>query len=181
LAYQAQCLGTCSIRFRLRRAELGVVVLVQDGRFDLSFDQSLRADVSITGNVADLLAMAKTQREGTALAAGKVDIEGDLAVAQQVQSMLATMSFDLEGMLAEFTGDVFARMIGRGARGGMAWIREAHRVLEGDLSEYLRYETRLLPSAPEIESFVHESATLANDVERLRARALRIARSRTRT
>jgi len=179
LAYRVHSLGTCSIRFRLRRADAGVVAFVAGGALQLSLDQSVVADVSLTGDLADFLAMARMQRDGTPLAAGKVDIQGDLATAQQIQSLLANSSIDLEGLLAEVTGDVFARMVGRGIRGGVAWMRETHRLLELDLSEYLRFEARLLPSASEIESFVQDSGALASDVERLHARVMRIARART--
>ena len=176
-AYRVAQLGECSIAFRLKRTGYTVMARVAHGAVSLSSDPA-RADVTITGSPADFLAMAKTQRDGTPLAAGKVDIEGDLATAQQIQALMANMSIDFEGLLAARTGDVFARQVGRGVRAGIGWVRHAHAALERDLSEYLRFELGLLPVREDIEVFVSECASLAEDVDRLRARVQRIARNR---
>ena len=176
-AYRVAELGECSIAFRLKRTGTTVMARVAHGAVSLSSDPE-RADVTITGSPADFLAMAKTRRDGSPLAAGKVDIEGDLATAQQIQALMADMSIDFEGLLAERTGDVFARQVGRGVRAGIDWMRQSHATLERDLSEYLRFELGLLPVREDIETFVSECAALAEDVDRLRARVQRIARKR---
>jgi ubiquinone biosynthesis protein UbiJ len=176
-AYRVAELGECSIAFRLKRSGYTVLARVTHGAVSLSSDTD-RADVTITGAPADFLAMAKTQRDGSALAAGKVDIEGDLATAQQIQALMADMSIDFEGLLAQRTGDVFARQVGRGVRAGIGWVRYAHAALERDLSEYLRFEVGLLPVREDIETFVSECAAVAGDVDRLRARVQRILRKR---
>jgi ubiquinone biosynthesis protein UbiJ len=180
LAYRVAALDRSSICFKLRRGDFAVLARVEGGVISLSADQSVAADVTIIGGFADFLAMVKTQREGTALAAGKLEIQGDLATAQQIQTLLASASIDIEGLLGEVTGDVFARFVGRGVRGGFKWMLDAHDVAERDISEYLQFESRLLPTSPEIDGFVRDCAALAGDVERLHARVIRVIRSRAR-
>ena len=170
-------LGECSIAFRLKRPGVAVMAHVAHGAVSVSGNGG-RADVTITGSPADFLAMAKTQREGSVLAAGKVEIEGDLATAQKIQALLADMSIDFEALLAERTGDIFARQLGRGVRAGIGWVRNAHAALERDVSEYLRYELGLLPVREDIETFVRDCATVAEDVDRLGAKVQRIVRNR---
>lgn len=177
IAYRIAELGDCSIAFRLKRSGYTVLARVAEGGVSLSGEPA-RADVTITGTPADFLAMAKTQRDGSALAAGRVEIEGDLAIAQQIQALMADTSIDFEGLLAARTGDVFARQVGRGVRAGIGWARNAHATLERDLSEYLRFELGLLPLREDIETFVSECAEVAGDVDRLRARVQRILRQR---
>ncbi len=176
-AYRIAQLGDCSIAFRLKRSGYTVLARVTQGSVSLATDAAY-ADVTITGTPADFLAMAKTQRDGSALAAGRVEIEGDLAIAQQIQALLADSSIDFEGLLAARTGDVVARQLGRGVRAGIGWARNAHAAIERDLSEYLRFELELLPRREDIETFVSECAEVAGDVDRLRARLQRISRQR---
>ena len=176
-AYRIAELGECSIAFRLKRSGYTVMARVAHGEVTLAGEPA-RADVTITGSPADFLAMAKTRRDGGTLAAGRVDIEGDLAIAQQIQTLMADTSIDFEGLLAARTGDVFARQVGRGVRAGIVWARHAHATIERDLSDYLRFELGLLPVREDIEAFVSECASVASDVDRLHARVQRIIRRR---
>lgn len=176
--YRLTLLGTCSVAFKLRGAQAALIVNVRDGQLSLSTDSGVRPDVQLEGGIGDFMAMAKTQRDGTALAAGKIDIQGDLATAQQIQSLIAQASFEGEEMIAQLTGDVLARQIGRVFRGGVGWARESTKVLENDIGEYLLYESRLLPTQREIEQFVQDGAVIAAAVERLHARVTRIRRKR---
>jgi len=171
-AYRLAEMGQCSIAFCLRRSDYTIVANINDGAVSLSHD-CVDADVTIRGGPADFAAMARTQRDGTALAAGKVDIEGDLAIAQQVQALMADMSIDFEALLARRTGDIVARQIGRGVRAGAQWLRQSHAVIERDVGEFLRHESRLIPAREEVERFIAERAALGEDVDRLEARIKR--------
>jgi len=171
-------LGSCSIAFRLRGADHAVIVNVRDGELALTQDIGVKSDVQIEGGFADFVAMAQTQRDGTTLAAGKIEIQGDLATAQQIQTLIAEASFDWEEMIARQTGDIFARQFARGLRGASRWAAATRAVLERDISEYLRHELRLLPTATEIERLVEDGAALVADVDRLGARFARMRRKR---
>ncbi len=173
-------LGNCSIAFKLRGTEAAILVTVNAGVVSLSRSRGGRPDVQIEGGVGDFIAMAKTQRDGTTLAAGKVEIQGDLATAQLIQDVISEASFDLEELIAERTGDVVARQIGRGVRGGIGWARATRAVLERDIGEYLLYEQRMVPTEREVEHFVQDGAAIAAGVERLNARISRIQRKRER-
>lgn len=174
-------LGNCSIAFKLRGTDARILVTILNGDLSLSSDLDTKPDVQIEGGLTDFIAMARTQRDGTNLAAGKVEIQGDLATAQLIQTVIAEAAFDWEELIAIRTGDVLARQIGRGVRGGIRWVRATGKILERDVSEYLLYEQRLLPTDREIEKFVQEGAAIVAGVERLQARISRIQRSRGQT
>ena len=152
---------------------------VHAGEVRLAGDTAAEPDVTITGGIADFMQMARSQRDGTPHAAGQVDIQGDLASAQQVQALLADTTIDFEAMLAVVTGDVAARQVGRGLRAGLGWYQNAQRVIEQDVGEYLRYEARMLPDHDTIEAFVRERTALGEDVDRLAARIERLKRRRS--
>jgi len=179
--YRLLELGNCSIAFKLRGTEAAILVTVNAGVVFLSRGHRSKPDVQIEGGIGDFIAMAKTQRDGTTLAAGQVEIQGDLATAQLIQNVIAEASFDLEEIIAERTGDVVARQIGRGVRGGIGWARATKAVLERDIGEYLLYEQRMVPTEREIEHFVQDGAAMAAGVERLNARISRIRRKRERS
>lgn len=176
--YRLAELGDCTVAFKLRGADTAVIVDIRDTELSLSTNRAGEPDVRIEGGFADFVAMARTQRDGTALPAGKVEIQGDLATAQQIQSLIAEASIDWEEALAQWIGDIPARQFGRLLRGGFDWARRTGEALERDVGEYLLYELRLLPTQREIEQFVQDGADLAAGVERLQARAERIRRKR---
>ena len=176
--YRIAELGDCSIAFQLRGANARILVTISNGELSLSSNLETKPDVRIEGGLTDFIAMARTQRDGTTLAAGKVEIQGDLATAQQIQTVIAEAAFDWEELIASRTGDVLARQIGRGVRGGISWVLASGKILERDVSEYLHYEQRLLPTDREIEHFVQEGTAIAAGVERLQARISRIQRRR---
>jgi len=134
--------------------------------------------VKVSGRLADFLAYARASRRGDSLGAGRIEIAGDLAIAQQVQSLLAELTIDWEELLSRGIGDVPAHQVGRAARAVFALGKQAFAKLERDTADYLKHESRLVPSRQELEQFGRAVFTLADDVDRLEARIKRL-RERT--
>jgi ubiquinone biosynthesis accessory factor UbiJ len=61
--------------------------------------------VKVSGRIADFIAYARASRRGDSLGAGRIEIAGDLAVAQQVQALLADLKIDWEELLSHAIGD----------------------------------------------------------------------------
>lgn len=136
--------------------------------------------VRVSGRMADFIAYARASRRGDSLGAGRIEISGDLAVAQQVQALLAELSIDWEEVLAGTIGDVPAHTLGRLARALGGWGEAALRRLERDAADYLKHESRLVVQRREVEDLGRAVFALADDVERLAARVQRL-RERRRT
>jgi ubiquinone biosynthesis accessory factor UbiJ len=130
--------------------------------------------VKVSGRVADFIAYARASRRGDSLGAGRIEIAGDLAIAQQVQALLAELKIDWEELLSHTIGDVPAHQAGRAVRAAFALGREALAKLERDAADYLKHESQLLPRHQELEQFGRGVVTLAEDVERLEARLQRV-------
>lgn len=129
--------------------------------------------VKVSGRVADFLAYARASRRGDSLGAGRIEIAGDLAIAQQVQALLAELSIDWEELLSRTIGDVPAHQVGRAARALFALGKQALAKFERDTADYLKHESRLVVSRLELEQFGRAVFSLADDIERLEARIKR--------
>lgn len=160
--------------FRLRVDECRLVFDAADA------DAAKPVDVAIRGRPADFVALAQASKRGESLAAGRLEITGDLAVAQEVQGLLRELDIDAEQWLSVYVGDVAAHRIGRAARAaGGAGQRGLDR-LQKDLEAWLKHETRAVPQRHELEQFSRETLALSDDADRLAARVRRLREGRGR-
>lgn len=162
----------------VRIARLGwrVCVAVEAEGLVLATSSMRPADVVLEGGLGDLLAMGRARQRGESVPAGRVRLEGDLAVVQQVQEAMDSLVPDWEGFLAQYVGPLAARQIARVILGVGEFMRNLHQTLERDLAEYLKTEAGLLPALPEIDAFRADVMQLATDVDRLAARLQRLQR-----
>lgn len=163
-----------SLDVRIARLGWRVCVAVEADGLVLATSSLRAADVVLEGSLGDLLAMGRARQRGESVPAGRVRLEGDLAVVQQVQEVMDGLVLDWEGFLAQYVGPLAARQIARVIVGLGEFLRTLHQSLERDLAEYLRTETGLLPAAPEVEAFQVAVMQLATDVDRLVARVRRL-------
>ena len=128
-------------------------------------------DVRITGKLIDLLSLTR-QQEVTH--SGAVNITGDLAVAREFETLLKNLNIDWEEAVSPATGDFLAHKLGNAARRLRAWARGSRTSFEEDVSEFLRYERRLVPQPGELDQFLGAIDRLRDDVERLEQRVGRM-------
>ncbi len=149
------------LRFALRPEGGRVRVLAADAD---------EAEVTVAGAP---LALARMAAAGHA-PAGQVRITGDVALARTLEAALKGSPVDWEGLAARWLGDIPARQLGRAARAGLAWARDAAGRLARDAVEHLTEEARDLPPRAELEGFLDAVDRLRDDVERLEARIARL-------
>jgi ubiquinone biosynthesis protein UbiJ len=128
-------------------------------------------DVHIKGRPLALLALA---RRGEAATPGAVEIQGDLGLAQQIQTLFARLDIDWEELVANFTGDFFARKISRFAKEVGTWQQQSRESFSADLSDYFLYEKQLVPHQDEVVDFLADVDRLRDDVARLAERVRRL-------
>jgi len=133
-------------------------------------------DVRVTGSTADFIAYIRASKRGKSAGAGRIEINGDLSTAQSVQEILSEFTFDWEEMLSHIFGDVAAHRFGRVFRTVNEWAATFSEGFEYDLRQYLKTESRLLPTRHDKEQLGNAIFTLADDVNRLEARIRRLTR-----
>jgi len=133
------------------------------------------AQATLTGTLFGLSRLAAGSASGR-LPPG-VRLSGETEVAEQFQRLLALARPDFEALLARTLGDALAHSVGTGLQRIGRWVGRSLFSLGQDASEYLRYETDLLPDRFEVTAWVDEVDRLRDDVARLAARVERLQQS----
>ncbi|MGB1808277.1 MAG: ubiquinone biosynthesis accessory factor UbiJ [Porticoccaceae bacterium] len=129
------------------------------------------ADVTVTGTLVSLTAMAINAGEMVSLSGTGVNVSGNLEVLRQLNHIMAELDIDWEAALAELIGDVPAHLLGETIRNSDEFRSHALKRAQTALAEVSQEELRLTPSANEYQGFVQSVRHLSTDVDRLVARA----------
>ena len=163
------------IAIQLRDSSWQAFAVPRDRGVELKRQHDGAVAVRVSARFADFIAYARASRRGDSLGAGRIEISGDLAVAQQVQALLAELSIDWEEVLARMVGDIPAHQCGRLARAVATWGRDTLAKFERDTADYLHYDSRLVVERRAIEELGRAVFVLADDVARFEARLRRLA------
>ncbi|MFL1455308.1 SCP2 domain-containing protein [Marinobacter sp. GN3S48] len=101
---------------------------------------------------------------------GRIQVNGDTALAHQFQRALNQLEPDWEAALARHIGDVPAHFIGQRIRGAVKWSRQAFGALNANIEEYVHEESRTLPGRRELEATFEDIDQLSLQTDRLEAR-----------
>ncbi len=101
---------------------------------------------------------------------GRIQVNGDTALAHQFQRALNQLEPDWEAALARHVGDVPAHFIGQRIRGAVKWSRQAFGALNANIEEYVHEESRTLPGRRELEATFEDIDQLSLQTDRLEAR-----------
>ncbi|MEP4467438.1 ubiquinone biosynthesis accessory factor UbiJ [Marinobacter alexandrii] len=101
---------------------------------------------------------------------GRLQVEGDTALAHQLQRALNQLNPDWEAAMARHIGDVPAHFLGQRVRGAVKWSRNAFQALNANIEEYVHEESRALPGRRELEATFADIDELNLRTERLAAR-----------
>jgi ubiquinone biosynthesis protein UbiJ len=158
---------------------LGLHVLARVARQRLALtldaaDAATEADVKISGTPLDLLRLlgGDSLRE---LKGSRIELSGDMRLAEGFADLLKAARPDLEEALSGFTGDIAAHAIGQSLRELARWSQRARQAVELDTAEYLQEEATLLPQARQVRAFLGDVDRLRDDVERAAARVARLS------
>lgn len=101
---------------------------------------------------------------------GRLDVNGDTALAHQLQRALNRLDPDWEAAMARHIGDVPAHFLGKRIRNAVKWSREAVDAMNANLEEYIHEESRVLPGRRELDATFEDIDELNLRTERLEAR-----------
>ena len=131
-------------------------------------------DARISGRLMALVNLS-TQEDKLSTSIGeRVSFDGNVALAQKMQDIIAKLDIDWEEALAPHAGDVLAFQIHQRARRFGEWLQSSGGSLLQTSSEYLREEARLTPTLPEYRQFQSRIKLLKHDVARAELRLQRL-------
>jgi ubiquinone biosynthesis protein UbiJ len=140
----------------------------------MRFEHADTPQVRMRGTVSDFLTLARGRLRNEPIPAGTIEIIGDLSTAQHVQDIVNRLDIDWEEMLAHLLGDTAARKLGNLVRDLGAWLRTSQQSMELNVSEYVHFETEVVPEREAVDAFMQNVDTLRADSDRLAERVKRL-------
>lgn len=134
-----------------------------------------KADVLIKGTPTNFIMMLASSKQGNASLPTDMQVMGDIGLAQRFQAIMQNIEIDLEEPLSNWIGDSAAYQLGKFIRSTSRLARNTGKTLAMDMSEYLRFETDMLPDDLLVEEFCKEVDVLREDVDRLSQRINKLA------
>ena len=131
-------------------------------------------DACISGRAMALFNLATQGDKLSTSIQERVSFQGDVAIAQKMQAIIADLDIDWEEALSRQTGDVLAYQIHKRAHGAKSFLLQSAESLLKTSSEYLREEARITPTQVEFDRFRARLGELKHDIERAEARLQRI-------
>ena len=126
------------------------------------------AAITLTGSMQDFLQAAANRGE---LAAGSLQVQGDVGAAQRWQQFFTDLQPDWEEELSRYLGDIAGPQLANVLRAVTAWLKQALLQVQQTSVEYLQEESRMLVAPAELQAFLAEVDRLRDDAERLLQKA----------
>lgn len=132
-------------------------------------------ELEVAGTPIDLIAMLLRARAGGVSLGPEVSVRGDAALLQELHRLCANLDIDWESLVARATGDVAAHQLSRFAQAIHAWGEGAARSFGVSAGEWLRYESKLAVSDPELQRYYEGVDDLRDAIDRLDDRMARLS------
>ncbi|MFD2179203.1 ubiquinone biosynthesis accessory factor UbiJ [Veronia pacifica] len=100
----------------------------------------------------------------------KLELAGDIDVAQQFSGLLSGLDVDLAEWLSKYTGDVVAHTLVNGLKKSVGRIRSKAKQKQAYIADIVVEEWRLAPGALEITHFSDQVDDVRSQASRLEAR-----------
>lgn len=171
----SQTLAGRRLCIELRGLPVSLQITATEQGIALSDQADSPADCTLSGLPLSLARLGLTG-DPDVFRKGAVSISGDPVLAQDFQRLLDLARPDWEEELSRLVGDVAAHQLGNAARDLMRWSLQAADTLGRDTSEYLREESRDLPTRFEVDEFLDQVDELSGDIDRAEARLQRLER-----
>jgi len=145
------------------------VVFVSPGLLRFARNDEKEPHATIRGPLKAFVNFALTKNAHLATRLG-LSFEGDSEVLENIQQLFLSLDIDWEEALSHWTGDIFAHQLGTFARNTQKRHTKLFKHTQESIAEYLKEESGILPTRPEVEYFMDEVDALRSDVERLATR-----------
>lgn len=174
----ARCAALAGRSVVIEVEDLGFEVTLRPGTAGLGIEPGADPDAGakLRAGVFDLFRLARNS--GAKGAPGRIHIEGDAELAEEMRDILRSVPFDPEERFSRVVGDAPAHEAFRAFRGLLGIGRRTADEAGVMIAEYLKYESRDLPTRHEVDDFVHRVDEVYDAVERVAARLENLASSR---
>jgi ubiquinone biosynthesis protein UbiJ len=169
------------VAINIRDWRLNFIILSGEKGFIFSDDHTLLPDVTLRGDLLDLIKVGVAQGSNQSLFSNNIEMLGDTETGEKVREILRNIDIDWEEHVSHTVGDSAAHQLFRGLHKIKSIGKNLITNICENLTEYLQIESSLLPSEQQVEKFFHELGVLRNDVERLEARIHRLEKRKNKS
>ena len=162
------------INIDLKNTQSVFCIKIVDAGVHISNNCTSAADVTIRATPMELINYLIIMNQEDTILTGKLQISGDITLAQNLQLIIKGMDIDWVEKLSHLIGDTMAHKAGRVAEGSAEFLKKTHEIIKTNISEYLLYETEMLADNEEINEFNQSVDNLRDDTERLKIRINKI-------
>lgn len=129
-----------------------------------------QVDATIHGKLFAMIRVIKAGANSQAIFANHIQVEGDTALAQELQTIMKQIDIDWEEHLSRLVGDNIAHRIAFGAKQILEYGRDALQKISTSVDAYIFDEKALFPKRDEVEQLYRDIATTRDNIDRAAAR-----------
>ena len=152
-------------------------ITITESGVSLTNEFELIPDIIVRGSSFELYEYLISINNSQEFQTGKLEVAGDISVAQKIQSIVKNLDIDWEDYISNWIGDSLTHKLGRAVKNSINLLHSVNKNIKYNLSDYLRYETECLIDRNEQDEFSQSVDVLRDDAERLKLRINRIVES----
>lgn len=174
----AEMQGRC---IAIEVTDLGFKLYCHPGNWGIRLSRNPPAreiDACISGRVMALINLATQDDKISTSMQERVSFQGDVALAQKLQTIIGSLDIDWEEALSRHSGDLIAHQVQLRLRAAASLLRQTADSLLQNSSEYLREEARLTPTRVEFDGFATQTTELKHRVDYCQARLQQLLEKR---
>lgn len=168
LKLRVQALSGKCVAITVLPLKLKTYIIFENDSLRFASDYAQEPDTQVSGDIISFLRLL-TEPHASSLP-DKIQLSGDVELAQQLNNLFSGLEIDWEGELARYTGDAIAYHTGNTVKQLFAFQKQFRQSIHTMLNNYLHEEVALFPPPEEINDFFHDIDQLSLDVERLQAK-----------
>lgn len=172
-----QALETLQLKtLSLHIAELNfpISLTFQSGKV-LVTSLSESSDCTIFTSISTLISLSDNQALTELIKQDKLDIQGDIKVAQQVADFAENLKIDWESEIASQIGDIPTHKLKQLGDKLFAKAKFAQQQISADSSEWVLHEAKLVANGSEITHFCQQVTKASEHLQTLEARIAKLS------
>jgi ubiquinone biosynthesis protein UbiJ len=133
-----------------------------------------RSDCTINTSVKTLLELKQEQQITELIKQEKLDVQGDIKVAQQFANIAESLEIDWQSEIAKHIGDIPTYKLSQLGKKIAKRLNFASQQIQADASEWLVHEKRLVVTSSQIDNFSQQVTEISKQTDTVSARVQRL-------
>jgi len=134
-----------------------------------------RSDCTINTSIKTLIELKKEQQITELIKQEKLDVQGDIKVAQQFANIAESLDIDWQSEIAKHIGDIPTYKLSKLGKNLAEKFNFASQQIQADASEWLVHEKRLVVTSSQITTFSQQVTNISQQTDAVSFRIQQLA------